>query len=109
MLHRPTVINRELARWLPLLPPLEVKALLALMLQATPAGLVRTSPETLGGWIGEAPKTAGHLLALLARRKLVHVTEHGKVSLVAVRAFLGEQGTLPFATRGNLRRGNVFR
>ena len=85
-------VNRELARWLPLLPEPEVKALLALMLQANAAGFLRTSPEAFAARVGVAPGTAEELLRKLARRRLIFVEPQPTCLVVLIRGFLGGRG-----------------
>ena len=85
-------INRELARWLPLLPAAEVKTLLALMLQANVAGFARTSVEGVAARVGVGPEQARELLSQLHRRRIIFVEEQGQTLLVTVRGFLGGRG-----------------
>lgn len=85
-------VNRELARWLPVLPEAEVKALLALMLQANAAGFLRTSPEAFAARVGVNAGRAEDLLRRLAHRRLIVVEPQKTCLLVAVRGFLGGRG-----------------
>lgn len=85
-------VNRELARWLPVLPALEVKALLAMMLQANAAGALRTSPDALAARVGVSAGIAEELLRRLARRRLIVVEPKGTALFVLIQGFLGGRG-----------------
>lgn len=91
-------VNRELARWLPVLPSLEVKALLALMLQANAAGFLRTSPEAFAARVGCRPDQAEELLQQLARRRLIFLEPQQTCLIVQIRGFLGGRGAPRDAT-----------
>lgn len=85
-------VNKQLVRYLALLPANEVKALLALMLQANPLGYLRTSAETLASVLGVCPDDATELLRRLSQKKLIYFEEHGRTLKVLVRGFLGGRG-----------------
>lgn len=85
-------VNKQLIRYLPLLPADEVKALLALMLQANPLGYLRTSVETLAAMLGVSPAAASTLLRRLSQKKIIYFEEHGRTLKILVRGFLGGRG-----------------
>ncbi len=92
MIHPVAYINRELARWLPVLPEPEVKALLALMLQANAAGFLQTSPEAFAARVGATAGKAEELLRQLARRRIIDIEQRPACILVFIRGFLGGRG-----------------
>lgn len=92
MSNQVAYVNKQLVRYLPLLPAEEVKALLALMLQANPLGYLRTSMETLAAALGVSPNDATALLRRLSQKKLVYFEEHGRTLKILVRGFLGGRG-----------------
>lgn len=92
MLQPIAQINKQLAKYLSVLPSAEVKALLALMLQANPIGVLRTSPVVFGALIGVTPKRASALLKALAKKRLILLRPRGDTYVVLVRAFLGKRG-----------------
>lgn len=102
MLQPVAFINRELARWLPVLPAPEVKALLALMLQANVAGFLRTAPEAFAARLGCRADEAVDLLDRLVRRRLIAVEPSGPALVVVIRGFLGGRGAPRDAVVSNL-------
>jgi hypothetical protein len=92
MIQPVAFINRELARWLPVLPCAEVKALLALMLQANVAGFLRTTPHAFAARAGVSPWVAEHLLRRLAQRRIIVIEPQGTCFIVQIRGFLGGRG-----------------
>lgn len=92
MIHPIAYINRQLARWLPVLPCAEVKALLALRLQANVAGFLRTTPQAFAARAGVSPWVAEDLLHRLAQRRIIVVEPQGTTLVVQIRGFLGGRG-----------------
>lgn len=92
MTNHVAYVNKQLVRYLPLLPADEVKTLLALMLQANPLGYLRTSPETLAAVLGVSPADATVFLNRLSGKNLVYFEEHGRALKILVRGFLGGRG-----------------
>lgn len=92
MRYSTAYVNRELARWLPLLPPGEVKMLLVLMLAANAAGFLRSDAGTLATQVGEPTRIVEELLRSLSLRRLVIVRRTPVAWLILVNGFLGGRG-----------------
>lgn len=96
MIHTFTPIRRDLTRLLPELPALEVKGLLALMLDANPAGICWLSLEEFADHCGVPLDVAEVLLQRLLHDRLVSVERRDDRYLVSVARLIDRPG-LPLA------------